>query len=522
MTRYIYGASTADFVMEIGSGNLVPGQTVPIYSARTGGTAVTDLQTLLGATITAPTSDSVGSIAFYGPDGMRGILWADTGMGIRLALRPVEAAALQVDLEALEDDVVYRTDYATAGSLLIGAPGGGDVDVLAAGTSGDVLQVSGITGLPVWGSVASTLPPQQIFSDIPVGTVMPWGGAIPPDGTWVMADGQELSRTAYPAAFATFGTTYNKITDVDATKFRVPDCRGLSVFGRNASNAKFAFLNQQGGAEQVVLNEAQLARHKHTHDHQHGGYTDVQGSHQHVVEGSTGSGTKNILRDVQIPKAQGGNGYLTSAAGNHAHNIATNSITGASGINTSEVGSNAPHENLPPYITLNFIVKVLPTTGASRQRVLHPSAGEWFGRPEALDFGGGTDGAVMETLADAKGDILAASGADTFVTVSVGTDGQYLTADSGAAGGVSWSSGLDPSDYAALAGADFTGEVTVYDNIAIGAGTGSYGGGDGVAFLANATAAPTTDPSGGGIVYCVGGALYFRGSSGSITKIADA
>jgi len=53
-------------------------------------------------------------------------------------------------------------------------------------------------------------------------------------------------------------------------------------------------------------------------------------------------------------------------------------------------------------------------------------------------------------------------------------------------------------------------------------GTGSFGGGVGVVYIANATTVPTTNPSGGGVLYVQGGALKYRGSSGTITTIAAA
>ena len=53
-------------------------------------------------------------------------------------------------------------------------------------------------------------------------------------------------------------------------------------------------------------------------------------------------------------------------------------------------------------------------------------------------------------------------------------------------------------------------------------GSGSYGGGQGVLFISNRTTAPTSNPTGGVILYAEGGALKCRGSSGTITTIAPA
>lgn len=67
-------------------------------------------------------------------------------------------------------------------------------------------------------------------------------------------------------------------------------------------------------------------------------------------------------------------------------------------------------------------------------------------------------GAILATLLDAKGDIIAATGADTPARVGVGSDGQVLTADSAAATGVSWqaptggeTAGLIPVDVGTVA-----------------------------------------------------------------------
>jgi hypothetical protein len=50
----------------------------------------------------------------------------------------------------------------------------------------------------------------------------------------------------------------------------------------------------------------------------------------------------------------------------------------------------------------------------------------------------------------------------------------------------------------------------------------SAGGGAGVIGIANATTVPTTNPTGGGILYVEAGALKYRGSSGTITTLGAA
>ena len=53
-------------------------------------------------------------------------------------------------------------------------------------------------------------------------------------------------------------------------------------------------------------------------------------------------------------------------------------------------------------------------------------------------------------------------------------------------------------------------------------GTMAFGGGALVIGIANATTAPTSNPSGGGILYCENGALKYRGSSGTVTTLGAA
>lgn len=68
----------------------------------------------------------------------------------------------------------------------------------------------------------------------------------------------------------------------------------------------------------------------------------------------------------------------------------------------------------------------------------------------------------------------------------------------------SWSSGINLSS---------GGNIGLF-------GIASAGGGTKVVFIGNATTAPTTNPSAGGILYVQSGALKYRGSSGTVTTLA--
>ena len=59
-------------------------------------------------------------------------------------------------------------------------------------------------------------------------------------------------------------------------------------------------------------------------------------------------------------------------------------------------------------------------------------------------------------------------------------------------------------------------------NIQFGGGSTSIGGGSGVLGITNATTVPSSNPTGGGVLYVEAGALKYRGSSGTVTTIAAA
>ena len=60
------------------------------------------------------------------------------------------------------------------------------------------------------------------------------------------------------------------------------------------------------------------------------------------------------------------------------------------------------------------------------------------------------------------------------------------------------------------------------NNANLGLGSTQFGSGVNVIGIADATTAPTTNPTGGGVLYVEAGALKYRGSSGTVTTIAAA
>jgi hypothetical protein len=66
------------------------------------------------------------------------------------------------------------------------------------------------------------------------------------------------------------------------------------------------------------------------------------------------------------------------------------------------------------------------------------------------------------------------------------------------------------------------GNIGLFPTITSGADASTYGSGVGVQFIANATTDPTTNPTGGGLLFVSSGALKYRGSSGNVTTVAIA
>lgn len=207
---------------------------------------------------------------------------------------------------------------------------------------------------------------------------------------WLLCDGSAVSRTEYPRLFEAIGTLYG--AGDGETTFNLPDLRGKFLLG---SSSEYS-LGGTGGEKSHVLSINELPSHSHSvsvdysGSHQHTATTSSNGSHNHTGSGTTSSNGSHAHTQYVATDSGGAysvnydyDGYAsngrrvsqgidtgdagahthtysfsTSSNGSHNHTLTTSSNGShnhtASAANT---GGGVAHENMPPYITLNYIIK---------------------------------------------------------------------------------------------------------------------------------------------------------------------
>lgn len=175
----------------------------------------------------------------------------------------------------------------------------------------------------------------------PAGSIMMWPSNNIPTG-WALCDGSSYSRSEYAALFAVLGTTYGYN---DNSSFKLPDMRGLFVAGKGANN--YSTLNQKGGTNTVILTKDQMPEHTHGR-----GSLDSEGSFRAVDQGST---------NVSGAFTNGGSWHTGIKGGGDADTWGRiKNYKWSSGIKgeLGKTGGNQSHENRPPFIVLNYIIKL--------------------------------------------------------------------------------------------------------------------------------------------------------------------
>lgn len=140
-------------------------------------------------------------------------------------------------------------------------------------------------------------------SQNPVGAIVMFGGGAAPQG-YLMCQGQAVSRATYSALFAVVGTSFGG-GDGSST-FNVPNLVGKFPVGYAAGDTDFNALGKTGGAKRVTL----------------------------------------LPDETPGAKLGIGGGYA--------------GLNGTAGPNQVGANTTSPvqsHQNLPPYVAVNFIIK---------------------------------------------------------------------------------------------------------------------------------------------------------------------
>lgn len=227
----------------------------------------------------------------------------------------------------------------------------GATDVTA--SSAELNLLDGISAIDSdLGSVSAshdTLPTAKATKDYidgidttPTGAISMFAGSSAPTD-WLLCDGSAVSRTTYSGLFTVLSTTYG--SGDGSTTFNLPDLKGKVPVGYNSADTSFDALGETGGAKTHTLTVAEMPSHTHTQN----AHTHTQNAHGHRAR------YDNICASGTAIDGGMSTGTQWKAANTWIENsTATNQNTTATNQNT---GGGGAHNNLQPYIVLNYIIK---------------------------------------------------------------------------------------------------------------------------------------------------------------------
>lgn len=181
---------------------------------------------------------------------------------------------------------------------------------------------------------------------VPAGTISQTARATAPSG-YLLCDGSAVSRTTYSALFNAIGTAYG--AGDGSTTFNIPNLRGKVPVGYDPSQIEFDALGETGGAKTHTLSSNEMPNHTHSFS----GTTSTNGNHNHINGWASITGYNYVGSggNSNWPFGGGSNAAQRDlqAAGDHNHTFS--GTTGAA-------GSGAAHNNLQPYVVLNYMIKI--------------------------------------------------------------------------------------------------------------------------------------------------------------------
>ena len=159
---------------------------------------------------------------------------------------------------------------------------------------------------------------QRFYEGCMIGVIFPHARADVPHGC-LPCDGSEYDKADYPALYDVLDSSLLLPGD----KFKTPDLRGFFVLGSSPTYAPFS----TGGAASVSLTAAQNGPHTHTTQ-----------PHTHSEVASTSTVINGGL-EAPAPAA-----------------TPVPTVTGAATVTVDESGAGDAHENMPPYVALQYCI----------------------------------------------------------------------------------------------------------------------------------------------------------------------
>ncbi len=164
------------------------------------------------------------------------------------------------------------------------------------------------------------------MSDPFIGEIRLFGFNFAPRG-WAQCNGQLLSISQNTALFSILGVTYG---GDGRTTFGLPNLQGRSAlsFGQGPGLSS-RMLGQSGGEPAVTLINSEMPQHTHP------------------------AAASTNLGDQTTPA---NNVWATGAGGRGQNFYASGADVAMSGQAVGPAGGSQPHNNMPPYLALNFCI----------------------------------------------------------------------------------------------------------------------------------------------------------------------
>ena len=188
--------------------------------------------------------------------------------------------------------------------------GGNCISITGDGSSGNPYQIAPIVDPSPSNALSCGASGLLAINAVPAGSIIMWPSNVLPSG-WLVCQGQAVSRSTYASIFGVIGTTYGVGDGV--TTFNLPNFQGRVPTGVSTSDSSF-YLAVAGGEKTHTLVTAEMPSHHHDTNR------NLNAQNQSAAPGA----------------------YI---------------IMGVGSWNTLDTGGDGAHNNLAPYLSVNFIIK---------------------------------------------------------------------------------------------------------------------------------------------------------------------